>query len=337
MFKLSVCKRKKAAGYLYGLPGNIGYCINLQPGEYSRQELEQMVYEVKTREVGNSYGKEKTYQDYNFYFEDAIGNKRDDVIVQSSNAVTEIPVGEEIAVDLNGEGVQTVKYVLKTEEDETGMMKDVQVSEFTIDGKDFTKRLSDLGIFMDSPGTDCFYIVDLDASDSFKEVALFDNGPSDDPVTYFIRYQSGDIRLVGSVTDNPVSDTCHFQNDGSGQGEVIAAFRLSILQTWYAEGYWKLNGAGNLVFEQQTVYYPIGENKASLLCELPVYTTPDREGEFFTAEPGKVTFIATDNKNWVQLETEDGRQGWFYIDNYDTIADIGKSAQEVFGSLIVAD
>lgn len=330
-------KENEAAGYLIGLPGNIGYCINLQPGEYSRQELEQMVYEVKTRQVGNSFGKEKTYQDYNFYFEDEVNHKTEEVIVQSSNAVTEVPVGEKITVDLNGDGVHTVSYALKMEEDESGIVVNAEISDFAIDGRDFTKRLSELGIVMDSPGTDCFYIVDLDASDSYKEIALFDQGPSDDPVTYFLRYQNGDIRLVGSVPDNPVSDTCHFQNDASSRGEVIARFRLSILQTWYAEGYWKVNSAGKLSFEPQAVYYPIGDCEAALLCELPLYTAPDREGEFFMAEPEKVTFTATDDKNWVQLETENGTSGWFYVENYDTIADIGKNAQEVFGSLVIAD
>ena len=330
-------KDGKAAGYLYGLPEKTGYCINLQPGEYSREELDKMAYEVKTRSVGNSFGKEKSYQDYNFYYPDELESGKDKVVVQSTNAITEVPVGEEITVDLDGSGVQTVRYCVDIETDESGLEIGAQIKAFWIGEKDFTKELSNLGVLLENPGTDCFYIVDLDASDSYKEIALFDQGPSDDPETYFLRYQNGGLKLLGSVTDNPASDTCHFQNDSQNAGEIVASFRLSILQTWYAEGYWKLNSGGKLQFEEQSVYYPIGTYEAELLCELPVYHMPDREGEFFIVKPGKVTFTATDNKNWVQLETKDGSTGWFYVENYDTIADIGQNAQEVFASLIICD
>ena len=335
-------KGKKAAGYLSGLPENIGYCINLQPGEYSREELEKMSYEVKTRGVGNSYGKEKTYQDYNFYYEDEIEKQKDSVIVQSTHAVTEVPVGDEITVDLDGSGVKTVKYAVavkktddgtdKTEEQEAGAI-DRYVSELTIDGADFTKQLSRLGVVLQAPGADCFYIVDLNASDAYKEIALYDEGEGGEPVTYFLRYQSSSLRLVGSITDNPVSDTCHFQNDGKEDGEIVACFKLSILQDWYAQGLWKLSKGGKLSYVPQAVYYPTGVCEAELLCELPVYRKTDREAEFFTVKPGKVTFTATDNKNWVQLETQDGISGWFYVENYDTIADVGKKAEEVFSFL----
>lgn len=337
-------KDKKAAGYLSGLPENIGYCINLQPGQYSREELETMHYEVKTREVGNSYGKEKTYQDYNFYYEDEIENRKDSVIVQSTHAVTEVPVGDEITVDLDGSGVKTVKYAVtvgqkevtedKTEEEQLGTVPDAHVREFTIDGVDFAKKLSELGIVLQVPGTDCFYIVDLDIADSYKEIAIYDErGADDEPVTYFLRYENGRLGLVGSITDNPVSETCHFQNDGGKNGEIIARFKLSILKDWYAQGYWKLSGGGKLSYASQAVYYPIGIYEAELLCELPAYREADKGGERFIVKPGKVTFTATDNKNWVQLETQDGISGWFYVEKYDTIADVGKKAEEVFSFL----
>lgn len=326
-------KDQKPAGYLSGLPSNIGYCINLQPGEYSREELEKMSYEVKTRHVGNSYGKEKTYQDYNFYYEDEIEDKTDSVIVQSSNAVTEVPVGEEITVNLDGNGVKAVKYTVAQETDDQGSVTDTYVSEFTIDGKDFTERLSKLGVVFHTPGTDCFYIVDLDASDSYKEIALYGEGEDGEPITYFLRYRDGGLSLVGSVTDNPVSDTCHFQNDGETNGGIVASFKLSVLQQWYAQGYWRLSDGGKLSYEPQSIYYPVRTYEAELLCELPVYTAQDREGEKFTVKPGKVTFTATDNKNWVQLETQDNVLGWFYVENYDTIADVGKKAEEVFNFL----
>ncbi len=82
------------------------------------------------------------------------------------------------------------------------------------------------------------------------------------------------------------------------------------------------------------VQFPIGEGEAELLCDLPVYRTMSRDGASFEIQPGKVHFTATDNQNWVQLETEDGITGWFYVENYATIADIGKPAEEVFSSVL---
>ncbi|MFR8428216.1 MAG: hypothetical protein ACLVCH_12290 [Roseburia inulinivorans] len=41
---------------------------------------------------------------------------------------------------------------------------------------------------MVTPETDCFYVTDINAYDDSLEIAVLDDGPSGDYVTYFYRY-----------------------------------------------------------------------------------------------------------------------------------------------------
>lgn len=328
MLNYMFVKDGRPAAYLYGYPESIGYCINLKSGAYLKSQLDEMKYEVQTIDVGNSIGKEKTYQDYNFYFKDTIEQPASSVVVQSVNAAMSVPMGEEITVRLTGEGTETIRYSVS--EDKDGSRR---IEEFSINGKDFSKELKDRIM---KPNMEKFYIIDLVADDDYKEIAIFDEGPSWDPETHFFRYHNGRMVYLGSITDYPDSDTCHFQNAGNSQGEIVASFRLNILQTWFAQGYWKLNKNNYLEFQEQSVYYPIREYTAELLQELTVYEDRNLESVSFQMQPGKVSFLATDNKNWVQIEDKNGAQGWFYIEGYDTIADVG-SISEVFEGLEIYD
>lgn len=321
-------KDGKPAAYLYGYPEVIGYCINLRSGTYLKSQLDEMNYEVQTIHAGSSLEETKAYQDYNFYFKDTIEQQTSTVIVQTSNAVTPVPAGEEITVSLNADSTDTIRYAVS--EQENG---DRTIEEFSINGKDFISELTDRIV---KPSLENYYIIDLVASDSCKEIAIFDEGPSWDPETHFFRYENTRLTYLGSITDSPESETCHFQNQGSSQGEIVASYRLNILQTWFAQGYWRLNKKNRLEFQEQSIYYPVKEYKAVLLKELTVYEDRDLESSSEQMQPGEVSFLATDNRAWVQIEDKNGVQGWFYVNNYDTIADVGLG-YEVFEGLQIYD
>jgi hypothetical protein len=57
-------KNSKAVAYLYGYSTNIGFDINLPSGEYTKAQIDNMLYKVEKREIGNSYGTSKTYMYY---------------------------------------------------------------------------------------------------------------------------------------------------------------------------------------------------------------------------------------------------------------------------------
>jgi hypothetical protein len=59
----------KAIAYLFGYAENTGYYINIPSGEYTKEQVDKMNYNVEKREVGNSYGTPKTYMNYEFVVE----------------------------------------------------------------------------------------------------------------------------------------------------------------------------------------------------------------------------------------------------------------------------
>lgn len=326
-------KNGKPAAYLFGLPEETGYCINLEPGKYMSGDVQGMSYEAAVRKAGSTAEEEREYTDYNFYYKDEIcrEDETEVVVEQSGQAVMEAPVGEEISVDLDGGGLDSVLYSLRQSVSGNGGASSYEVAEFLINGKNYINNLKDMGVALDAPEQVYYYIIDLSASDDFREIALLNGGEY--PATYFFRYNKGRLSFIGSISDFPQSDTCHFQNEGKGKGEIIASFRLSILQEWSAEGYWKLNESDRLTFQPQSVYYLNNPYEAKLLCELAVYRERDRNGAAQMLEPGEVMLSATDNKNWVQIEDTKGNQGWFYVEDYDTISDTGRKAGEVFSGL----
>ena len=59
-------KDNRTVAYLFGYSVYNGYFIKIPSGEYTKAQVDKMTYNVKKREVGNSYGTPKTYMDYEF-------------------------------------------------------------------------------------------------------------------------------------------------------------------------------------------------------------------------------------------------------------------------------
>lgn len=59
-------KKNKEVAYLFGYPSNSGYYIDIPTGEYTREQLDKMIYLVKEEQVGNSSGPEQKYNYYEF-------------------------------------------------------------------------------------------------------------------------------------------------------------------------------------------------------------------------------------------------------------------------------
>ncbi|HHY83075.1 MAG TPA: hypothetical protein GX505_10430 [Clostridiales bacterium] len=61
-------------------------------------------------------------------------------------------------------------------------------------------------------------IIDLDSRDNYTEVAVFDNGPSEDPVFTFLRYDGSKLYPIGTIDRYALMD---------GQGKFISWFHLA--------------------------------------------------------------------------------------------------------------
>ena len=231
--------------------------------------------------------------------------------------------------DLNGDGTaeQVFVDVNYSEEDYTATVT------LSINGKEVP-----LDTFFDFPDQE-YYLIDLDKNDPYIEIALQDYGPSDDPTTTFIRYkEDGTTILLGEITDLWSSPNSILSKDGLIQGSS----RLSILQTWFAPMYWKLNG-DKLEKVDEEMYYPyensLTENQ--ILKNITVYDEMNKTSNstILSSEDGPVRFIATDDKNWVQLQTQDERSFYLFINDYFKVESEGTlfEATEVFDSLVIAD
>ena len=240
-----------------------------------------------------------------------------------------IAQGNTVEKDLNGDGQQdkVLFGVNYSQEDYSAMIT------FQVDGKDVASDA-----VMEFPKEE-YYLIDLDQNDNYIEIAILDYGPSDDPVTYFYRYlEDGNVIMLGSITDLWSSESCSLIENGLIEGST----RLAPLQTWFASAHWKLEG-DKLEPLEEGMYYPYKTSMRgnNILKNVTVYEKMDQSSKktVLTSADSPVIFVATDNKNWVELETGDERTFYLYIEEYSTVESDGNmlEATEVFDSLIIAD
>lgn len=68
MMNLLFVKDDQAVAYLYGYGANNGFYLDIPAGHYSKNELEEMSYQVERNDLGNSSAKERSYLHYTFDF-----------------------------------------------------------------------------------------------------------------------------------------------------------------------------------------------------------------------------------------------------------------------------
>lgn len=182
------------------------------------------------------------------------------------------------------------------------------------------------------------YAVSLDGATI--QLVLYEDGPSADPLSHIIRYQSGQLVEAGTIEDDIRL------REITAEGEIISHIFYYGIQDDYRVVTWQLNKSGKLEEIPQNTYKLVSQNEITLLKNLPVRSMPvPQEGIYsgimgYTIEPQTVRFIAVSSDgNWVQLEAENGQQGWFQIEDATPpmwgyiITELGIGADEVFEGL----
>jgi hypothetical protein len=231
-----------------------------------------------------------------------------------------IEVGKNVTVDLNGDGKnETVYYGLE---------------DFKVNGVSY-KDLIQYNVYENNPLSDNYIITDIQTSDSQREIGLMVAGPSNDPAAVFFTYNGEKLVEIGSIPSeiNNLSETF------DGKGNIFGTLRLSILQTWWAPAEWELSSNHVIQLKEQSVYYPVQytDLPIKLNVPLPIYENAGDTEPVTTLNPQEVSLTATDNKNWCRVEGSDGTKGWFRIDNFSTVTDLGTDASSVFSNLCMAD
>lgn len=211
-----------------------------------------------------------------------------------------------------------------------------------INDVDVTEQFLKLTGYIPESGYDYYYLTDLDENDNYIELAILDYGVNDYAGTYFLRYDKGELKYLGYINALLNSQMCEIKGDGT----LKARIHSQLLETADLEGSYHIED-GKLVLEEQDWYeYKRTEwaeeymKNHNILKDVTVYTKNDisSEKKILTSEDGPVTFPATDNKNWVQVETAGGDTYYLYMENFGEINNDGviENSADVFENLLIA-
>ncbi len=235
--------------------------------------------------------------------------------------------------DLNGDGIaDEISY--RVMEQGTGEV----LCELTVNGETYiANELSDpeLGVLMTNPTLDCFYITDILEGDGVLEIAVLDEGPSEDWVTHFYQYD-GTLYYIGTVLGFPFAEMNGGLNGFNGYGSINGEMVTDLIETAYVQGSWRYDG-NSITFWDWGWYKYLPDSSHVLYEDLPVYL--EREETSATAvipAQEEVFFLGTDMERWILVKGKDGSQGYMLVEN-GNIAELNKPAEEVFSGLQFSD
>ena len=261
----------------------------------------------------------------------------------SNNYQLAITVGSEGHIDLDGDGNEDVIYysVLPDQQDTSGVWTGAKPESLSIDGTEFLSSGQEnptaaYGFWMDNPEADYYYIVDLDAKDGLREVAIPDLASNGETVTHYFRYSDGQLTDLGPISGLPSDHATVFHGDGT----VSAMTPLDLLQNWsgvrtYALSDGRLHRVEGAFFTPQL---PDGRD-ITLLQSLTVYAQLDQTSQQLVLTPSSfpLSFPLTDGQNWLEIRCADGSSGWAYFSDFNTVISGDKEleASAVFGNLLL--
>ncbi len=201
----------------------------------------------------------------------------------------------------------------------------------TIDGK--TYDVAEY-VTIDTPIEDAYFITDISRYDERLEIAILDNGPSEDPVTHFFQYD-GELYYIGAVSGFPFQNYANnYLNGFTGQNSVMGTGQVDLIETAYIDAYyWYDTEERSLKQMERFDYAYRWFNAHELFVDIPLYYTKDVNAPTRMINAQKeVYFISTDGKEWILVRGKDGIEGYIHIEN-GQITNIGRPAEEVFSEL----
>ena len=233
---------------------------------------------------------------------------------------------------------ETIEAALQTDGEKLNICYNVVIGEdryhacvLTIDG--IAYDLNDY-VTMTNPVEDVFYITDIAYYDEKLEIAILDEGPSADPVTYFFQYD-GNLRYVGEVQGFPFENYANNPFNGfNGLNSVIGVIQRELIESAYVYAYYWYNSVeGTLELMERTSMDYTWFDAHELYVDLPVYYSRDEASPTLTMQAQEeVFFISTDCKEWILVRSKDGVEGYIHIED-GQILNIGLPAEEVFSDL----
>ena len=235
-----------------------------------------------------------------------------------------VELGSNISLDLDADGVDEEISIIVDEEYENNGMAYGREYWIEIDGEEVATGTGYI-IY------DTLYGVSLDGE--HIDLIVYDNGPSDDPVSTFLRYEDGELKNIGEI-DSFVKNL--YVDDGILYGQV----RCSVIQTQNRYAKWELNEYEELEEIEEDVYELIDVLSDTYGLEEDIWVADEINGdEEYLMSPGNVHIPYTDGEEWVYIEYADDipddaetEGGWFCTEDID----YGELFQ-LFNGLFMAD
>lgn len=258
-----------------------------------------------------------------------------EVLGDTGEVLTSYPAKTPVAVDLDGDGeVEQVQFWFEGDNN----YPTIQIDEIVFGEENWQQ----VDYYLSDPWKEEWFLIDTDTTDGYKEIALFDAGPSDDPCTILMRYEAGNLREIGSFTAHPYNATI------TGDGIVYAALRMDILETNFVEGKWKLEGKDSfteavLQLQDRPVYeilsYPgrwDGEYCPVTAKSLQMFIGQDLTAEMVVLDPGEMVipyrYYPDGENGWVELAYGKDFQyrGFVYINVFNQIYQTNESGEVLY-------
>lgn len=236
--------------------------------------------------------------------------------------------GKIVDIDLDEDGTtETLTYKV---EDSMGFI--------TVD--DITYSLEEFDIYMVIPDEEHFYITDISPFFEGLEIAVTDDGASDDPVTHFFVYDGGELVHIGTVLGYPMKQKAVF--NGFIEGGVQGYGRTTLLETCEYYNYYWYNYDEKKLELQDTHHMLFPKALKTLNVELQVYTAPDMDAPTVTMIPQSgVCFVEIIDDEWVLVRAKDYSKGYVHVtmgsDGIAIVDNVNMRADEVFGGLMFYD
>ena len=259
--------------------------------------------------------------------------------------VTPLSVNTTISVDLDEDGKEELISVTFSENEDLFLVSpEICVNDTVFDE---TYMRETIGLYMESPDIATWYIFDVDLQDGYKEIAVYEDGPSGDPWTTLFRYEEGQLHRIGGFSDKPIDDRSKINIKVPGDGTIYASQRVDVMETNFAEGLWKLEQGesfadASLELQLREMYEFFGygadrgEFTTTFIDTLQFYTKPDFEAEQIVLTQGEnldlYRYYPQDSENgWVQIAYHNRESfGWLYLHGYDEVRQTDENGESIY-------
>lgn len=235
--------------------------------------------------------------------------------------------------DLDGDGMDDQIRYQVTEQDNGEILCLITVNGESYIANELFCPGAEVG--MTNPTVDRFFISDILEGDGLLEIAVLDEGPSEDPVTYFFQYNNT-LTCIGQVPGDPFDGINGGVNGFNGFGGIVGQSRTDLIETAYVEdNRWY---DGSRIVDLGIKWYDFLPNFGHVLYEdLPVYCEwDDTSATTVIPAQDQVFFLGTDAERWILVKGKDGSQGYMTVDG-GIIGGLNKPADQVFSGLQFSD